>query len=81
MTIQTKSTLDHCKICGAALNDLQREYAHRKLYPITCGEKACNQKDIVLRHGCCEKATLLPCVCFYAFRCPVHGDTHIGTHD
>lgn len=31
--------------------------------------------------ACCPKAAPLPCVCAFAYSCPEHGDTHIGTHD
>lgn len=33
--------------------------------------------------ACCGLATNLsrPCVCAYAFECPIHGEMHIGTHD
>jgi hypothetical protein len=31
--------------------------------------------------ACCEKAVWLPCVCAKSFRCPEHGDRHMGTHD
>lgn len=35
-----------------------------------------------LGHGqCCEKAHSIPCVCTAAWRCPEHGDTHVGSHD
>lgn len=30
---------------------------------------------------CCERATVLPCVCAYSWTCPDHGDTHVGSHD
>jgi hypothetical protein len=30
---------------------------------------------------CCEKAERLPCMCYQAWTCPEHGETHIGTHD
>lgn len=32
-------------------------------------------------HACCDKAEPIPCVCAWAYTCPTHGDTHIGTHD
>jgi hypothetical protein len=31
--------------------------------------------------ACCAAADFLPCGCAVAFRCPIHGDTHRGTHD
>ncbi len=30
---------------------------------------------------CCPLATPINCVCFSSFVCPLHGETHIGTHD
>lgn len=30
---------------------------------------------------CCELALSSYCVCTYSYVCPVHGDTHIGSHD
>ena len=32
-------------------------------------------------HACCAKATHLACVCAYAYDCPDHGRTHVGSHD
>lgn len=34
-----------------------------------------------LPHACCGDARVLACVCAYAYDCPTHGATHIGTHD
>lgn len=31
--------------------------------------------------ACCPLAVTAPCVCAYAFKCPLHGEAHIGTHD
>lgn len=30
---------------------------------------------------CCGLAVFYPCVCNVAFSCPLHGETHHGTHD
>lgn len=30
---------------------------------------------------CCHMAERFPCVCEAAYRCSVHGEQHIGTHD
>jgi hypothetical protein len=30
---------------------------------------------------CCPKAKWIDCVCSVAFKCPEHGQRHIGTHD
>lgn len=32
-------------------------------------------------HACCDDAIAIACVCAYAYSCPHHGQTHIGTHD
>jgi len=31
--------------------------------------------------ACCPKAQPSNCVCMYSYKCPEHGDQHIGTHD
>lgn len=31
--------------------------------------------------ACCLKAKRNNCVCMYSYKCPKHGETHIGTHD
>jgi hypothetical protein len=31
--------------------------------------------------ACCPYAVSIECVCFKAFKCPIHGETHIGSHD
>jgi len=31
--------------------------------------------------ACCPLAEPINCVCTYAFKCQVHGEKHIGTHD
>jgi len=33
------------------------------------------------RRACCCYAEIVPCVCEIFFQCPLHGETHIGTHD
>jgi hypothetical protein len=73
--------LDHCKICKRKLPETLREFAHRIIEEITCTRLTCKHKDLVRSFGCCEKAKPSPCVCMYSFTCPIHGDTHIGTHD
>jgi ribonuclease I len=30
---------------------------------------------------CCEQAVSINCVCAHSYRCPVHGEKHIGSHD
>lgn len=31
--------------------------------------------------ACCLKAKRLPCVCYQSYRCPEHGEQHIGSHE
>lgn len=72
--------LDHCRVCGTNLPTAIRDWAHQRYEPQTCSTE-CRRAEIKQRYACCDKAEFLPCVCMYSFRCPVHGDTHIGTHD
>ncbi|MEK6880479.1 MAG: hypothetical protein AABY22_12760 [Nanoarchaeota archaeon] len=30
---------------------------------------------------CCKQAQKMDCVCWEAYKCPVHGEKHKGTHD
>jgi hypothetical protein len=70
-----------CRVCGKPLiMGLLRE-ALRRYETLTCQSGDCNKKDLVRQFGCCEKAEPIGCVCAYAFNCPEHGETHIGTHD
>lgn len=39
------------------------------------------EADEKLQFACCQEAKPINCVCMYAFKCPKHGLTHIGTHD
>lgn len=39
------------------------------------------EADEKLQFACCQEAKSINCVCMYAFKCPKHGLTHIGTHD
>ena len=32
-------------------------------------------------HACCALAEMTNCVCAYSFKCVLHGERHIGTHD
>lgn len=36
---------------------------------------------LIKEKACCPKARVLPCVCVYAFTCPDHNNTHIGSHE
>lgn len=33
------------------------------------------------KQACCPYAVQIPCVCAWSFNCPIHGETHIGSHD
>jgi len=76
----SKPKLHNCKVCGLSLPvNLRRVARHRG--ERMCYSPECVRTDIRQRYACCHRAEMLPCVCAYSFRCPVHGDTHIGTHD
>jgi hypothetical protein len=72
--------LDHCKICKKPLPPLVAAMAHDQIEEKACSPE-CRMKEHIQRFACCEQAVVLPCVCHASFRCPVHGDRHIGTHD
>jgi hypothetical protein len=40
-----------------------------------------NGKSKVHDMACCPLAEHNPCVCAYSFKCAIHGERHIGTHD
>lgn len=83
------NTLDkysHCRICGGKVSDEEYRYAADKFQsPIHMdnekGELSCYKKEIIKQHACCDKAEFLNCVCTHSFKCDIHGETHIGTHD
>ena len=78
--LQAMDTYGHCAMCGGKLNAAQTALAMSRYEKQVCGAE-CTAKQIVLYHGCCPQAQLIPCVCMYAFKCPEHGERHIGTHD
>lgn len=69
-----------CRVCSKELDDTQLAYAFNRHEQGVCGSE-CRTTEIRKRHACCDKAVATNCVCAYSFTCPVHGDTHIGTHD
>jgi hypothetical protein len=71
---------DSCPICKKKLGPLLRQTARNRVEQIPCSPK-CQEKALIQKFGCCKKAKILPCVCTYSFTCPIHGNTHIGTHD
>lgn len=42
-----------------------------------------HQRMAIDNYGCCKAArrSKTPCVCMIYFECPIHGGTHVGTHD
>jgi len=44
-------------------------------------EAVSGNKGKVNQLACCPLAELINCVCTYAFKCQVHGEKHIETHD
>ena len=72
---------DRCRVCRAVVPPAMADLARRRVENAHCGAVACHRRELVMRFGCCLKAEPLGCVCTYAFRCTVHGDKHIGTHD
>lgn len=69
-----------CRVCGNNVNEATFEYARRRMEEPICSPE-CQKVETTKRYGCCEKATMTPCVCMYSFTCPEHGDSHIGSHD
>lgn len=51
------------------------KYCHAILDAIAAG------KTKVHPSACCALAEFSNCVCMYSFKCLIHGETHIGTHD
>jgi hypothetical protein len=74
--------LDHCRVCRGELDAEHKAWARRQLQPVVCST-VCQLANDLQYHACCEQARHLSryCVCALAFECPVHGETHIGTHD
>lgn len=70
----------HCRVCGKPLTDENAAYAFYKLETRTCSTE-CLNKEWLKQHACCELATPTHCVCAASFTCPIHGETHKGTHD
>lgn len=69
-----------CRVCGKEVDEETRTYAMRRFEQQACSV-ACLSVETKKRFACCEKAEFSNCVCFVSFACPVHGNTHIGTHD
>lgn len=71
-----------CSICNQALPEGLASLALRRFERMTCGSNVCRKTDDV-RHGrlCCDKAEYTACVCARSYKCPEHGEVHVGTHD
>lgn len=69
-----------CRVCGAALSELQVEQGRLRYQAQLCSAD-CTATEIKRAYACCEKAEFTPCVCMYSFECTEHGVTHVGTHD
>lgn len=77
-----------CEDCGCAL---QERPFYRVPHGGRCTECFAAQVTIdpfsldvpepTLPHACCGHATVRACVCAYAYDCPTHGASHVGTHD
>jgi hypothetical protein len=72
----------HCSVCESPLADALAQFARRQFERKVCGAPACRSADDV-RTGrvCCDRAEPVACVCVRSYRCPTHGETHIGSHD
>jgi len=72
---------DFCSVCGKEHSDANlKALALRRFEQLACSPE-CREADTKRRYACCDKAVQIPCVCSYAFRCPEHGERHVGTHD
>ena len=69
-----------CRVCGKELPEELFVHAVDRHEAQTCSSK-CTRKELIERYACCSKARMMNCVCMYAFNCPEHGETHIGSHD
>lgn len=76
----TLPDLSLCRVCGNLVPEAVQQRAQRELQQGVCST-VCMVEEEIRRFACCEKATIRPCVCAHSFDCPIHGVTHIGTHD
>lgn len=77
---QAAEKYSRCRVCGGPVPEALRAHAFRTYQQECCSTKCC-KREIIQRYACCEKADFSPCVCMYSFKCPEHGERHIGTHD
>lgn len=80
--VAQESKYDVCAVCGKQLNQELVDWAWRKHEQQTCSTE-CSRKQLLAQYACCDKMTFLgrDCTCMYAFKCPDHGERHVGTHD
>ncbi len=71
-----------CVICKKALPFFFAEWLTKRGERSTCESALCRKKWAV-KNGqlCCMKATYINCVCHRSYKCPKHGEVHVGTHD
>lgn len=78
--VEATAKYGKCRVCQKELSPEMFAHAKKSFTPQRCSPE-CHFAEIKKRFACCEKAEFSPCVCTYSFKCPDHGDTHIGTHD
>lgn len=69
-----------CVVCNKEVDEYIYTTARKQYIKSICST-SCRSKELIQRLGCCDKAEITSCVCMYSFVCPIHGNTHIGTHD
>lgn len=79
------NTLDEyklCSICNLPLSEGLAHLAVRNFERKICGAAKCKKTyDVKYNRICCEKAEYTNCVCTRSYKCPEHGEVHVGTHD
>lgn len=71
-----------CIICGEMLSGFLGSHKRRLLERGVCRNDSCRKKyDVRMGLLCCEQAEYTHCVCARSYKCPVHGEKHVGTHD
>lgn len=71
-----------CVICNKELSGSLGSYRRKQFQTGTCLSDECKKAyDVATGRLCCVKAEYINCVCLLSYTCPIHGDTHIGTHD
>lgn len=69
-----------CKYCGKSLPLALGKYLAKRFEFGHCDE--CKTRHLIeTGQLCCDQANIVPCVCVRSYKCPIHGETHVGTHD